>query len=182
MVSERCLLAAVVKDGSRASAGSVRAAAGVTTGPWTASASPTTILTSSSSPTPATRASPHSPSHHSPSHQYGQPRSGPPPEGRGGAGRPGSRPMAMTNIRCWARRTPCSAASDPLPGAWRPATDPAGLGDRLRRIQTPGTGARMVCPPAGRGIGLRPPAPALRPGPAGEPPSHLRGTRTIAEA
>src|SRR5262249_27667007 len=30
-----------------------------------------------------------------------------------------------------------------------------------------GTGARLVCPPAGRGIRLRPPAPALRRGSAG---------------
>jgi hypothetical protein len=44
------------------------------------------------------------------------------------------------------------------------------------------TGARMVCPPTGRGIGLRPPAPALRRGPAGEPASLLRGTRIMPRA
>src|SRR5262249_27667006 len=38
---------------------------------------------------------------------------------RGGAGRPGSRPTAVTLLRYGARRTPCSAASEPLPGAWK---------------------------------------------------------------
>jgi hypothetical protein len=102
--------------------------------------------------------------------------------GGGGAGRPGSRPMAMTNIRCWARRTPCSAASAPLPGAWNAIHQPG----RSRRSTSPHpdpvTGARMVCPPTGRGIGLRPPAPALRRGPAGEPASLLRGTRIMPRA
>src|SRR5688572_24935073 len=33
----------------------------------------------------------------------------------GGAGRPGSRPLAVTIIRCWARRTPCPAVSGGCP-------------------------------------------------------------------
>jgi hypothetical protein len=102
-----------------------------------------------------------------------------------------------------ARRTPCSAASDGRATLDRPGHHAArGIGERLRRIPTPLSssvrrgsprlrprqvrGWRSGAPAlgrsirhAGQGIGLRPPAPALWRGPAGEPTPHLRGRRTM---
>jgi hypothetical protein len=65
---------------------------------------------------------------------------------------------------------PLASRSSPLSRRWRDGPDPG----------TPGPALGWSVRHAGRGIGLQPPAPALGRGPAGEPPSHLRGVRTIA--
>ena len=105
-----------------------------------------------------------------------------PPEGRrGGAGRPGSRPRAMTNIRCWAQRTPCSAASDPLPGAWNAIHQPGWS----RRSTSP-----HPYPKHRRSDGLSAnrarhwtaaPGSCAETRPCREPAPHFRGMPTIAE-
>ena len=79
---------------------------------------------------------------------------------------------------------PVLGTKDALPGRLRRPPDAwvaippigRGIGDWLRRNPPPGTGARMVCPPTGRGLALRPPAPGLRGGPRQPPVSSPRPT------
>jgi len=131
--------------------------------------------------------------------QWLQPRGGAPPEGeKGGAGRPGSRPLAsdlsagheerparpsptaarrldgLSTLPCGVSENDFAAIRTPLSSSVRRGSP------RLRPRQVRGwrSGAPALgrsIRHAGRGIGLRPPAPALRRGPAGEPQSHLRG-------
>ena len=121
----------------------------------------------------------------------------------GGAGRPGSRPRAMTLIRCGreerparppptaARRLaslatmPCGVSETGFAPARTPLSssvrrgNPRFLPRQVRGWSSEAPALGWSGRHAGQGIGLRPPAPALGRGPAGEPTPHLRGRRTM---